>query len=197
MSGTVSPPALYSKASDRTLFGFWVYIMTDCVLFASLFAAFAVLHSNTNGGPDAFELFSLPFALTETLILLTSSFTCGLGLLAARRGAIRQVWVWFAITGLLGLSFLGMEIHEFGNLIHEGHSWQASGFLTAFFSLVGTHGLHISVGLLWIITMLLRIMRQGLTAGTTRQLQLLSLFWHFLDIVWIFIFTIVYLMGAV
>lgn len=187
----------HQEADNKTLFGFWVYIMTDCVLFASLFAAYAVLRNNTNGGPGGLELFSLPFVLTETLILLTSSFTCGLAILAAHRSNRRQALLWLTFTALLGLSFLVMEIHEFANLIHENHSWRSSGFLTAFFTLVATHGLHITAGLLWIAVMLRRIAKKGLTAMTLRQTTLLSLFWHFLDIVWIFIFTIVYLMGAV
>ncbi len=182
--------------TDKTQFGFWVYLMSDCVLFASLFATYAVLRNNTAGGEGAGELFSLPFVLVETLILLTSSFTCGLAMLAARRGAKQQVLAWFGITFLLGLSFLGMELYEFRNLALEGNSWQRSGFLSAFFTLVGTHGLHISAGLIWIGVMLTKVYRQGLTSAHMRRLTLLSLFWHFLDIIWIFIFTFVYLMGA-
>lgn len=185
-----------AESTERSLFGFWVYIMTDCVLFASLFATYAVLRNNTNGGPGGFELFSMPFVLSETLILLTSSFTCGLALLAAQRRNKQQVLLWFIITGLLGLTFLGLELHEFAGLVSEGNSWRASGFLTAFFTLVGTHGAHITSGLIWMAVMLIRVARQGLTGMNIRQLTMLSLFWHFLDIVWIFIFSIVYLMGA-
>lgn len=182
--------------TNKTLFGFWIYLMTDCVLFASLFATYAVLRHNTFGGPGASELFSLPYVLVETLLLLTSSFTCGLGLLAARRGDKRQVFAWFGVTFLLGLSFLGMELAEFRHLAVEGNSWRRSGFLSAFFTLVGTHGAHISIGLLWIVVSLVDIKHRGLTAVNLKRLALLGLFWHFLDIVWIFIFTIVYLMGA-
>ncbi|PIZ62156.1 cytochrome o ubiquinol oxidase subunit III [Candidatus Saccharibacteria bacterium CG_4_10_14_0_2_um_filter_52_9] len=184
-------------ADAKTVFGFWVYIMTDCVLFASLFATFAVLHNNTFGGPAGRELFSLPFVLTETLVLLTSSFTCGLGLLAARRGDKQQVLMLFGITFLLGVFFLTMELNEFHNLYLEGNSWSRNGFLSAFFTLVGTHGLHLTAGLLWMLTLGIRVARSGLRAVTVKQLTLLSLFWHFLDIIWIFIFTIVYLMGRV
>ncbi|HEX8182464.1 MAG TPA: cytochrome o ubiquinol oxidase subunit III [Candidatus Saccharimonadales bacterium] len=182
--------------TDKTTFGFWVYLMTDCVLFATLFATYAVLHNNTNGGPSGAELFSLPFVLVETLLLLTSSFTCGLAMLAARRADRRQVLVWYGVTFLLGLAFVGMELSEFSHLIAEGQSWQQSGFLSAFFTLVGTHGLHILAGLTWMLVLMIHVARQGLGGNTFKRLTLLSLFWHLLDIVWIFIFSIVYLIGA-
>lgn len=182
--------------SDKTLFGFWVYIMTDCLIFGSLFATYAVLQNNTYGGPGAAELFSLPFVLTETIILLTSSFTAGLAILALHKKATRQLIKWLVITFLLGLAFLGMELYEFYHLAQDGHSWRASGFLTGFFTLVGTHGVHIIGGLIWIGVLISQIKRRGLNAHVTRRLMLWSLFWHFLDIVWIFIFTFVFLMGA-
>lgn len=184
------------NVSEKTVFGFWVYVMTDCVLFASLFATFAVLRGNTYGGPDGQELFSLPFVLAETLILLTSSFTCGLAMLAVHRGDKTQVLAWFGITFLLGLAFLGLELHEFSNLYHEGNSWQRSGFLSSFFTLVGTHGLHITIGLLWMGVMMYNVIKRGITKASMRRLTMLGIFWHFLDIVWIFIFSIVYLLGA-
>lgn len=170
--------------------------MTDCILFASLFATYAVLRNNTFGGESAAELFSLPFVLIETLILLTSSFTCGLALLAAYRQDKSQALSWLGITFLLGVSFLAMELYEFIELVHEGNSWQASGFLTAFFTLVGTHGLHITTGLLWAVVLAINIAQKGLNSRTLKRLTLFSLFWHFLDIIWILIFTFVYLMGA-
>ena len=183
--------------SEKTMFGFWVYLMTDCVIFASLFATYAVLHLNTFGGPPARELFSLPYVLTETLILLASSYTAGLAILALHKQKINQVIIWLTVTFLLGLIFLGMEYSEFSRLVADGNSWQRSGFLSSFFTLVGTHGLHITVGLIWIAVMIAQLMRKGITPGTKRRLATLSLFWHFLDVIWIFIFTIVYLMGAV
>jgi cytochrome o ubiquinol oxidase subunit 3 len=183
-------------ADSRSLFGFWVYLMTDCVLFASLFATFAVLHNNTFGGPSGAQLFSLPFVLAETLILLTSSFTCGLAMLAAQKNRKQRVLFWFGVTFLLGLAFLTMELTEFHHLAAEGNSWRRSGFLSAFFTLVGTHGLHITAGLTWMAVMMVHVIRKGLTAANVRKLTMLSMFWHFLDIIWIFIFTIVYLMGA-
>lgn len=197
MSEVVVAEQKHQQLESKTVLGFWTYIMTDCILFATLFATFAVLRNNTFGGPSGGELFSPPFVLAETLILLTSSFTCGLAILAAKRGVTNQVIVWFSITFLLGLSFLTLEINEFSHLAAEGNSWQRSGFLSAFFTLVGTHGLHIATGLLWILVLLMQVMRSGLQPGNLRRLSLLSLFWHLLDIVWIFIFTIVYMMGAI
>ena len=184
------------EKNSKTVFGFWVYIMTDCVLFASLFATYAVLHHNIFGGPSGQTLFSLPNVLTETLILLTSSFTCGLGILAARANHKNKVLFWFLITFLLGIAFLSLELTEFRHLVITGNSWRRSGFLSAFFTLVGTHGLHISIGLLWLVVLIGKIFSGGLSKNNLRQLTLFSIFWHFLDIIWIFIFTIVYLMGS-
>jgi cytochrome o ubiquinol oxidase subunit 3 len=184
-------------ATSKTIFGFWVYLMTDCVLFASLFATFAVLRHSTFGGPGGEELFSLPFVLTETLILLTSSFTCGLGLLYARDNKKELVYALFGITFLLGIAFLSLELNEFHKLALEGNSWRRSGFLSGFFTLVGTHGAHISAGLIWMATMMVRVYQKGLTEVNIKRLTMLSMFWHFLDIVWIFIFTIVYMMGVI
>lgn len=184
-------------AANKTIFGFWVYLMTDCILFASLFATFVVLRNNTFGGPELSSLLSLNYSLALTLILLTSSFTCGLAILSARYQKKQQVVLWLGVTFILGLTFLGMELSEFRKLAAEGNSWQRSGSLSAYFTLVGTHGLHISAGLIWIALLIRRVLSQGLGAVTVRRLVMMSLFWHFLDIIWIFIFTVVYLMGAV
>lgn len=184
------------EADDRTMFGFWVYLMTDCVLFACLFAVYSVLHSNTFGGPSGKELFSLPLVLAETLILLTSSFTCGLAVLAARGKKRGPVISYLALTGILGLLFVCLEYSEFSKLVMEGNGWDASGFLSSFFTLVGTHGLHISIGLIWMTIMVIKLAAGGLNRNSLRQLTMLSLFWHFLDLIWIFIFTIVYLFGV-
>jgi cytochrome o ubiquinol oxidase subunit III len=183
-------------ADSKTIFGFWVYLMTDCLLFASLFATFVVLRHNTWDGPSAIELFSMPFVLTETLILLTSSFTCGLAMLAVRQHQKTQALGWLAVTFLLGLSFVGLEISEFAHMASEGHDWQTSGFLSAFFTLVGTHGLHITAGLIWALVLLWQMGRKGPAGNTAKRMTMFSLFWHFLDIVWIFIFTVVYLIGV-
>jgi cytochrome o ubiquinol oxidase subunit 3 len=176
--------------------GFWIYLMTDCILFASLFATYIVLQRGTFGGPGSHELFDLQFVLVETLLLLTSSFVCGLTMLAVRVGRKSHVIGGLIATFLLGAAFLGMELSEFATLAAEGHGWWSSAFLSAFFTLVGTHGLHIAIGLLWIGVLVWQIKRRGLTDGVVRRLGLFGLFWHFLDVIWIFIFTIVYLMGV-
>ncbi|HEU4913802.1 MAG TPA: cytochrome o ubiquinol oxidase subunit III [Candidatus Saccharimonadales bacterium] len=186
----------HQEMASKTTIGFWLYLMTDCVLFASLFATFAVLRSNTDGGPGGAELFSLPYVLAETLVLLTSSFTAGMAILAAQRKDKQLVLTWFAITCMLGLSFLALELSEFQGLVAEGNSFTRSAFLSAFFTLVGTHGLHITVGLLWMGVLMHQIHTRGLTPHTLRRMTLLGMFWHFLDVIWIFIFTIVYMLGA-
>lgn len=184
------------KEAEKTLFGFWVYIMTDCVLFASLFATYAVLHNSTFGGPNAKELFSLPYVLAETFILLTSSYVIGLALIMAKRKRMNVALALLAVTFLLGLSFLTLEVTEFRHLVIEGNSWRRSGFLSAFFTLVGTHGLHITAGLIWIAVLGWNLLNKGINFNNTKRLTMLTIFWHFLDVVWIFIFTLVYLMGA-
>lgn len=188
---------VFDPATDKTLFGFWLYLMTDCVLFASLFATFAVLRHNTFGGPGGQELFDMPFVLAETLILLTSSFTCGLGLMSAYKQDRRATLIFFGITFLLGLSFLGLELSEFHKLAAEGNSWRRSAFLSSFFTLVGTHGAHITAGLLWMATLMGRLWKNGFTSHSLKRITMLSLFWHFLDVIWIFIFTVVYMFGVV
>ncbi len=186
-----------AEANDRVMFGFWIYLMTDLLMFAVLFAVYAVLHGRTLGGESARDLLSLPLALTETLILLTSSFTCGIGMIAARQHNKARTLLWFGITFALGLVFLSLELREFAELIHEGHTLTSNAFLSSFFVLVGTHGLHITSGLLWMAITLAFVISRGLNSHMVRKLTLLSLFWHFLDIVWIFIFTIVYLKAYV
>lgn len=182
---------------SKNVFGFWIYIMTDCILFASLFAVYAVLHTHTFGGPHAKELFSLSFVLKETLLLLTSSFTFGLAMLARNSKSRSSVTSWMWITFVLGFCFIAMEIYEFHNLYLEGHTWSENAFLSSFFTLVGTHGIHVTVGLIWMITILFQINIHGMTPVTKTKLTCLGLFWHFLDIVWIFVFSVVYLMGAI
>ena len=183
---------------SNNVFGFWMYIMTDCILFASLFAVYAVFHTHTFGGPHAKDLFSLPFVLTETLILLTSSFTYGLAMLARNsKNAQTIVTRWLWVTFLLGLSFITMELNEFHSLYVEGHTWATSAFLSSFFTLVATHGLHVTAGLIWMVSLIIQIKKHGLTPMTKTKLTCLGLFWHFLDIVWIFVFSVVYLMGAI
>lgn len=194
---TRSEAVVTGHDDSKTLLGFWIYLMTDCVLFGSLFASYAVLHNSTYGGASGKDLFSLPFVLAETILLLTSSYTMGLAVLGLRHRNRAQVLTWLGISFLLGAAFLTMELTEFTHLAAEGHGWTVSAFLSAFFTLVGTHGLHITVGLLWIAVTMWRLSRQGITVTSERRLALLSLFWHFLDVIWIFIFTIVYLMGVI
>lgn len=181
------------EANERAMFGFWIYLMTDLLMFAILFAVYAVLHKSTFGGESGSELFSRPLALVETLLLLTSSFTCGIGMIAARNGNKLRTLIWFGATFILGAVFLALELDEFATLIHEGHTLGINAFLSSFFVLVGTHGIHIISGLLWIAITLGYVVKRGLNPPLVRKLAMLSLFWHFLDIVWIFIFTFVYL----
>lgn len=169
--------------------------MSDCVLFAGLFAVYAVLQGATFGGPTPHELFHLLYVLVETILLLTSSFTIGLATLLALRGSVRGTLAMLGVTLLLGLGFLGMEIHEFTAMIAEGAGPSRSAFLSAYFGLVGTHGLHVALGSLWMIVLMVYLAMRGFTPGNMRKLLCLGLFWHFLDIVWIFIFTFVYLFG--
>lgn len=183
--------------TSKTSLGFWLYLMTDLMLFGSLFATYIVLKPGTAGGPGPQELFDLPYVFIETLLLLLSSFACGLALLYAYAKNKTATIVWLSITGALGLAFLAMEIHEFSALIHEGHSWTQSGFLSGYFGLVGTHGLHITIGLLWLVSTIAYLLYKPMNMRFLQRLTLFSMFWHFLDIVWICIFTIVYLMGVI
>lgn len=183
---------------DKALFGFWVYIMSDCLLFASIFATYVVLHTSTFNGPSSRELFSLSFVLGETLLLLTSSFTYGLvSLYAHHRHSKVKVLAWMAATFLLGAGFLVMEVTEFLKLIHEGNGPWVSAFLSAFFTLLATHGLHVFFGLIWMAGLFIEIFKKGITPRTQGNISVLGLFWHFLDIIWICIFTIVYLLGVI
>jgi cytochrome o ubiquinol oxidase subunit 3 len=177
-------------------FGFWLYLMSDLVIFSAIFATYAVLVNNTAGGPSAKDLFHLPYVFAETMLLLFSSATCGMAILALQSGKRNLVPAWFSVTFLLGLGFIVMEIHEFRSLILEGHGPERSGFLSAFFTLVGTHGVHVICGLIWMAVMIGQVINKGLTVPVQSRLTRLSMFWHFLDIVWVAVFTIVYLMGV-
>jgi len=181
---------------QRKSLGFWIYLMTDCLLFASLFATFAALRNNTFGGPSGADLFDMQFVLIETMVLLTSSFTIGMAVLGASRGYKKQALIWLIATFVLGAIFLAMELFEFHALVEEGNGWQRSAFLSSYFTLVATHGLHIAVGLLWIIVVTIRLWRFKFKHTDLHRLSLLGLFWHFLDIIWIFIFSFVYLIGG-
>ena len=182
--------------ANGTLLGFWLYLMSDCLIFACLFATYGVLGRSYAGGPTGAELFDLPLVAVNTAMLLFSSITYGFAMIAMQQRKKAQVLIWLAITGLFGLSFVGIELYEFAHLIHEGASPQRSGFLTSFFALVGTHGLHVSFGILWLTVLMIQVGKLGLTMENQRRLLCLSMFWHFLDVVWIGVFTFVYLMGV-
>ena len=186
----------HHDAGANKVFGFWIYLMSDLILFCCLFATYAVLVNGTAGGPTGKDLFELPFVMVETALLLFSSITYGFAIIAMGKGAKNQVIGWLAITFLFGAGFVGMEIYEFNHLIHIGAGPDRSGFLSAFFALVGTHGLHVTSGLVWMALMMFHVYRRGLTGANRTRLMCLSLFWHFLDIVWICVFSVVYLMGA-
>ena len=179
-----------------TVYGFWLYLMTDCILFASIFAAYAVLVNNVAGGPSGHDIFELPYVLGETALLLFSSITYGFAMLAFFRGNKKQVLGWLALTFMFGAGFIGMEINEFHMLISEGYGPNRSGFLSGFFTLVGTHGLHVTFGIIWLVTLMVQVSMHGLIPENKRRLMCLSMFWHFLDVVWIGVFTFVYLMGS-
>ncbi|MEB0056524.1 MULTISPECIES: cytochrome o ubiquinol oxidase subunit III [unclassified Variovorax] len=181
---------------NGTLLGFWLYLMSDCLIFAVLFAVYAVLGRNYAAGPSGADLFDLPLVALNTSMLLLSSITYGFAMLEMQRKRLRPVLAWLAVTGLLGAAFIGLELYEFAHLIHEGAGPQRSAFLSSFFTLVGTHGLHVAFGIVWLVTLMVQVSRGGLILENRRRLMCLSMFWHFLDVVWIGVFTFVYLMGS-
>jgi len=185
------------ETGGATLLGFWIYLMTDALLFGGIFSVFGVLSTAYAGGPIPREIFDLPLVAVNTGLLLVSSITYGFGMLEMEAGRIRALQAWLLVTFLLGASFVGIELYEFSHLIAEGAGPQRSAFLSSFFTLVGTHGLHVTVGLIWIATMLVQVGKRGLIPENKRRLLCLSLFWHFLDIVWIGVFTFVYLLGVI
>ncbi|HKJ73820.1 MAG TPA: cytochrome o ubiquinol oxidase subunit III [Alphaproteobacteria bacterium] len=183
------------RALDEKAFGFWIYLMSDAIIFALLFATYAVMRPNTAGGPSGHDLFDLPHTLIETMLLLTSSMTFGFSSVATDAGRRTQTVLWLGVTFALGAGFVGMEISEFHGMVAMAAGPDRSGFLSAFFTLVGTHGLHVSIGLVWIILLGLEVSVRGLSPRVRSQLNRLGMFWHFLDIVWIGIFSVVYLPG--
>ena len=206
MSAELSaPPADYTGYVEKehhhdyggdTVFGFWVYILSDCILFATLFATFAVLGNNYAGAPIMKDLVDLTFVAKETALLLLSSFTFGMAMLAANKHSMKGLYTWLAATWLLGLCFLIMEVYEFVHFTHEGAAAWTSAAWSAFYALIGTHGLHVFAGMLWMNVLVVLIHKEGLTETNKVRLMCLSLFWHFLDIIWICVFSVVYLMGV-
>ncbi|RQR33801.1 cytochrome o ubiquinol oxidase subunit III [Burkholderia sp. Bp9143] len=198
VAGGARHPAAHAHPPSHSVFGFWLYLMTDCVIFASLFATFAVLGNQFAGGPTAKDLFDIPGVALETAALLLSSITYGFAMLGAQRRRRGTVFLWLAVTFVLGAAFLALELREFSHLIAQGAGPQRSAFLSAFFALVGTHGLHVAVGLLWMVVLVVQIAHgPGMTERDFRRLTCLSLFWHFLDIVWICVFSFVYLASVI
>ena len=183
-------PAGYS-----TMLGFWIYIMSDCILFAMLFAAFGVLGGNYAAGPAPRDLFDLNLVALNTTMLLLSSLTYGFAMLSMQADSARRTQMWLAVTAFFGLCFIGIELHEFTDMIREGATPQRSAFLSSFFTLVGTHGLHVTTGLVWMAVLMVQVGQRGLIEANRRRIYCLSMFWHFLDVVWIGVFTFVYLMG--
>ncbi len=186
-----------SSISDLKAFGFWVYLMSDLVLFSIVFSAFAVVGHNYAGGPSPKELFNLPYLFGETAFLLLSSATMGLSIVAMLKDKNKFVIIGLTITFILGLGFIVMEVHEFYEMITNGNTPAQSSFLSSFFTLVGMHGTHVTFGLIWIVVMIIQIRFKGLIRGVKSRLYRLGMFWHFLDIVWIGVFTVVYLLGVI
>ena len=193
-------PVFYDNGEHHpqqgTLLGFWLYLMSDCLIFAVLFACYGVLGRSYAAGPSGADLFDLPLVALNTALLLFSSITYGFAMISMQHGRKKGVLAWLAVTGLFGLGFLSVELHEFTHLIHEGAGPQRSAFLSSFFTLVGTHGLHVAFGTVWLVTLMVQVQRLGLIPENRRRLMCLSMFWHFLDVVWIGVFTFVYLMGV-
>ncbi|TXI12425.1 MAG: cytochrome o ubiquinol oxidase subunit III [Rhizobium sp.] len=193
-------PAFYLTEEHHpegsTMLGFWIYIMSDCLIFAVLFATYAVLGHSYAAGPSPADLFELPLVAVNTAMLLFSSITYGFAMLAMEKDNKSATLMWLTITGIFGAIFIFFELYEFYHLILDGAGPQRSAFLSAFFTLVGTHGLHVTVGIVWLITLMTQVASHGLIPENKRRLMCLSMFWHFLDVVWIGVFSFVYLMGV-
>ena len=183
-------------SEGSTMLGFWLYLMSDCLIFATLFATYGVLGRNYAAGPSQKDLFDLSGIAVNTAMLLFSSITYGFAMLEMDKDNRRGTQMWLAITGLFGIAFVALEIREFVHLFHEGDPPWRSAFLSPFYTLVGTHGLHVSFGILWLGTLMVQVRQHGLIAANRRRLMCLSMFWHFLDLVWIGVFTVVYLIGV-
>jgi len=181
---------------NGTLLGFWLYLMSDCLVFACLFAVYAVLGRSFAAGPSGADLFDLKLVALNTTFLLLSSITYGFAMIEMQRKRMSATMIWLGITALFGAAFIAVELYEFAHLIHEGAVPQRSAFLSSFFALVGTHGLHVTFGLVWLVVLMVQLTKRGFIAENRRRLMCLSMFWHFLDVVWIGVFTFVYLMGV-
>ncbi len=180
------------------ILGFWLFLGGETVLFGTLFAGYLALREGVNGGPTGAELFDLGLVALATLLLLTSSLTSVFAIQAMHiHKSVQKIQLWLTVTVILGLAFLGLEIYEFIHYVHEGHKFSTSAFSTSFYSLVGFHGAHVAFGIVWISLIILQLGKKGLTVVTAPKVYVASLYWHFIDVVWVFIFTVVYLMGKV
>ncbi|EIJ78360.1 cytochrome aa3 quinol oxidase subunit III [Bacillus methanolicus PB1] len=188
----------YQTEQNRmNILGFWIFLGAEIVLFATLFATYGVLDTRYAGGPTPHDIFKIKDVMVETILLLTSSFTCGITIYEMRRNNLKGLLTWLILTLLLGAGFIFMEATEFIHYVHEGATMQTSAFLSSFFVLLGTHGLHVSMGIGWAVLIIIQLLKRGLTPVTARKTFIIGLYWHFLDVVWIFIFTFVYLAGMV
>lgn len=190
-------PEKATLEGKNKILGFWLFLGGETVLFGSLFATFIALRDQANGGPTSQELFDMPIVALATLLLLTSSMASVMAVLALHKKNLKQLQVWMTVTVILGLGFLALEIYEFIHYVHLGHTIASSAFGSAFYTLVGFHGGHVLFGILWIITVQLQAVKKGLTVVTAPKFYLACLYWHFIDVVWVFIFTVVYLMGMI
>ncbi|MCM3444475.1 cytochrome aa3 quinol oxidase subunit III (plasmid) [Metabacillus halosaccharovorans] len=191
-----SLPLEYSTEENRLkIFGFWIFLGAEIMLFATLFASYFTLYNRTGSGPDGAEIFQITPVLLETILLLTSSFTIGLGIHAMRLGRVKAMITFFIVTLLLGLGFLGIEIFEFATYVHEGAGIGTSAFTSTLLTTLGTHGAHVTLGLFWGLFIVIQIVKRGLTPENANKAFIFSLYWHFLDVVWIFIFSFIYLKG--
>lgn len=186
----------HGHAEGGTMLGFWLYLMSDCLIFAVLFATYAVLGRQYAAGPSAADLFELPTVALNTAMLLFSSITYGFSMLCMERGGKWGTLAWLVVTALFGAAFVGLELNEFAHLIADGAGPQRSAFLSAFFTLVGTHGLHVTFGIIWMVVLMVQVLWRGLIPENKRRLMCLSMFWHFLDVVWIGVFSFVYLISV-
>ena len=192
-----TPISEQGPASKRIVvaYGFWIFLLSDIIMFAAIFAGYAAVSGRTAGGPSGADLFELRSVAIQTLLLLTSTLTCGLAAAATERRRVAAIQLWYAVTGVLGLAFLGLEVAEFRHMVAEGAGPARSAFLSAFFTLVGCHGLHVAVGLLWLATVMAQLKVRGFQPYVLRRAYCFNLFWHALDIVWVALFSLVYLWG--
>ncbi|CAM5781736.1 MULTISPECIES: cytochrome c oxidase subunit 3 [Brevibacillus] len=190
-------PEKATLEGKNKILGFWLFLGGETVLFGSLFATFIALRDQTNGGPTSQQLFDMPLVALATLLLLTSSLTSVFAVLALHKKDLKKMQAWMTVTVILGLGFLALEIYEFMHYVHMGHKMTSGAFGSAFYTLVGFHGAHVAFGILWILTVQLQTVKKGLTVVTAPKFYVASLYWHFIDVVWVFIFTVVYLMGMI